>query len=184
MKTHWVNITKGDKESFFIIYDTLYRSLFQYGMVIAKDREVVKEAIHILFYELWEKHERLPVDISDPKYYLFVWLKRIIFRQLKAHEICFESLLEEPYEESVETQKIRIEEMMERERHIHAAMARLTKKQRHYIELKYFYNKSYHEIAISENAAVRTVYNVIYEAIKSLKSHLTVILILILNYYK
>ncbi|SJN52610.1 hypothetical protein FM120_36595 [Sphingobacterium faecium PCAi_F2.5] len=50
--------------------------------------------------------------------------------------------------------------------------------------MKYFYNKSYDEIAISENAAVRTVYNVIYEAIKSLKSHLTVILILILNYYK
>ncbi|WP_447768659.1 RNA polymerase sigma factor [Sphingobacterium faecium] len=184
MKTHWVNIKAGNKESFFIFYDTLYRSLFQYGLVIAKDREVVKDAIHILFYELWEKHERLPIDIKDPKYYVFVWLKRIIFRQLKLQQFSFESLLEEPYEESMETQKIRLEEMMERERNLYAAMAKLTKKQRHYIELKFFLNKSYEEIAISENAAVRTVYNVIYEAIKSLKGQLTSILILILNYYK
>lgn len=184
MKAHWVNITSGNKDSFFIFYNTLYRSLFQYGMVIAKDRELVKEAIHILFYELWEKHERLPIDVKDPKFYVFVWLKRIIFRQMKMQQSSLESVRDEPFEESVEMQKIRIEEMIEREQNLYAAMAKLTKKQHHYIDLKFFQNKSYEEIALAENAAVRTVYNVIYEAIKSLKGNLTTILMLILNYYK
>ncbi|MCW2259533.1 MULTISPECIES: RNA polymerase sigma factor [Sphingobacterium] len=184
MKTHWVNITKGDKKSFFVFYDAIYRSLFQYGMVIGKDREIVKESIHILFYELWEKHERLPQEIKDPKFYVFVWLKRIIYRQLKSQQSSLESILNEPFEESVEDQKIKVEEIIEKEQLLHAALAKLTKKQRHYIDLKFFQNKSYEEIATEENAAVRTVYNVIYEAIKSLKGNLTPILIFILNYYK
>jgi len=180
----WNEIKTGDSDSFLALYDSLYTALFRYGLKINADREVVKESIHILFCDLWEKRGNLPILTTDPKYYLFVWLKRLIYKQGANQNIPLEELLHTPIEDSIESQKIAIEETLERDQALRKAMANLTKKQQRYIELKFFHNKSYEEIAEMENAALRTVYNVVYEAIKKLKSSLSVVVFLILNFSK
>lgn len=180
----WNAIKTGDNNSFLALYDSVYTALFRYGLKINADREVVKESIHILFCDLWEKREKLPILTTDPKYYLFVWLKRVIYKQRANQHIPLEDLLYIPIEDSIESQKIAIEETFERDQALRAAMGNLTKKQHRYIELKFFYNKSYEEIADMENAALRTVYNVVYEAIKKLKGSLSVIIFVVLNFSK
>ena len=87
MKATWLNIIKGDRTSFLKLYDTYYTPLFHYGMTIRRDRELVKESLHILFCELWERHERLPQTTVDPKFYLFTWLKRIIIRRSEERRV-------------------------------------------------------------------------------------------------
>ncbi|WP_433902641.1 RNA polymerase sigma factor [Sphingobacterium puteale] len=180
----WNSIKTGDSNSFLALYDSLYTALFRYGLKINADREVVKESIHIVFCDLWEKREKLPILTTDPKYYLFVWLKRVIYKQRAYQKIPLEDLLHTPTEDSIESQKIAIEETLERDQALRAAMDNLTKKQQRYIELKFFHNKSYEEIADMENAALRTVYNVVYEAIKKLKGSLSVIIVVVLNFSK
>lgn len=180
----WNSIKTGDRDSFLALYDSVYTALFRYGLKINADREVVKESIHILFCDLWEKREKLPILTTDPKYYLFVWLKRVIYKQRANQNISLEDLLHTPMEDSIESQKIAIEETLERDQALHDALGKLTKKQHHYIELKFFHNKSYAEIADMENAALRTVYNVVYEAIKKLKGSLSVVIVFILNFSK
>lgn len=180
----WNSIKTGDSNSFLALYDSLYTALFRYGLKINADREVVKESIHIVFCDLWEKREKLPILTTDPKYYLFVWLKRVIYKQRAYQKIPLEHLLHTPTEDSIESQKIAIEETLERDQALRAAMDNLTKKQQRYIELKFFHNKSYEEIAHMENAALRTVYNVVYEAIKKLKGSLSVIIVVVLNFSK
>ncbi|QIH32755.1 sigma-70 family RNA polymerase sigma factor [Sphingobacterium sp. DR205] len=180
----WNSIKTGDSNSFLALYDSLYTALFRYGLKINADREVVKESIHILFCDLWEKREKLPMLTTDPKYYLFVWLKRVIYKQHTYQNIPLEDLLHTPIEDSIESQKIIIEETLERDQALRAAMDNLTKKQHRYIDLKFFQNKSYEEIADMENAALRTVYNVVHEAIKKLKGSLSVVIVVILNFSK
>ncbi|WP_183078759.1 RNA polymerase sigma factor [Sphingobacterium puteale] len=180
----WNSIKTGDSNSFLALYDSLYTALFRYGLKINADREIVKESIHIVFCDLWEKREKLPILTTDPKYYLFVWLKRVIYKQRAYQKIPLEDLLHTPTEDSIESQKIAIEETLERDQALRAAMDNLTKKQQRYIELKFFHNKSYEEIADMENAALRTVYNVVYEAIKKLKGSLSVIIVVVLNFSK
>ncbi|WDF70051.1 sigma-70 family RNA polymerase sigma factor [Sphingobacterium oryzagri] len=177
MKQAWLDIRNGDKQRFITLYDELYEPLFHYALALCKDRELVKECIHLLFCELWETHERLPVDVQNPKFYLFTWLRRILFRQLKSQMVVPAEMIEEPAEASYEDQQIAIEQAVELQQKLQAALSRLTKKQQRYIDLKFFQNKSYEEIAALENAAVRTVYNVIYEAIKSMRGQAFLLLL-------
>ncbi len=178
MEQAWLDIRNGDRQRFVTLYDALYEPLFHYGLSLCKDREMIKECIHLLFCELWETRERLPADVRDPKFYLFTWLKRIIFRQLKSAPIMVTELVEEPAEESFEERQIAMEQAYEMQRKLKEALAKLTKKQQRYIDLKFFQNKSYEEIAALEHAAVRTVYNVIYEAIKNLRGQVFLLLLL------
>jgi RNA polymerase sigma factor, sigma-70 family len=186
LDTHkiWNGVKVGDSDSFLALYDAVYTALFRYGLKITPDREIVKESIHILFCDLWERREKLPALNTDPRYYLFVWLKRIIFKQRATQNLSLDDLFDVPVEDSIEAQKIAIEETLERDDALERAMSKLTKKQYRYIELKFFDNKSYEEIAAIENAAIRTVYNVVHEAIKKLKGSLTVLIVFILNFSK
>jgi RNA polymerase sigma factor (sigma-70 family) len=139
---------------------------------IRQDRELIRECLHILFCELWEQRKRLPRDVKDPKFYLFTWFKRTILKHIPQESITISALAEEPKEESVETQHIEIEQLMETHLKLEAALLKLTKKQQRYIRLRFFENMSYETISKLENASIRTVYNVIYEALKSLKSNI------------
>ncbi len=184
MKDTWLNIIKGDRTSFLHLYDSIYTPLFHYGMTIRRDRELVKESLHILFCELWERRERLPHTKVDPKYYLFTWLKRIILRQIEVAYTPLEDLLQEPAEESVEAQRIAIEHVMDMHERLQRALAKLTKKQRRYIQLRFFEERSYEEIAALDNASVRTVYNVIYEALKRMRMDIVTLKMIILIFSK
>ena len=53
------------------------------------------------------------------------------------------------------------------------ALKNLTKKQLEIIKLKFFENLSYAEIAVETSLAPRTVYNLIYEAIRHLRENMT-----------
>lgn len=172
MNQEWRDIALGNKDSFVRLYDAYYKPLFHYGLKIRQDRTLIQECLHILFCELWEKHSSLPLDIQNPKFYLFTWFKRIILKNLPQQELDLEMLSREPIQDSVEAQQIEIEQLLETHRKLELALAKLTKKQRRFIQLRFFENKSYEEISRLENASLRTVYNVIYEALKSLRGNI------------
>ena len=184
MNQEWQNLIQGNTESFEGIYTTYYKPLFRYGLKICQDKELVKECLHILFCELWEKRPHLRADIKNPKYYLFTWFKRIILKNLVQEGVNVESISDLLTEDSIEAQHIEIEEVLETQHKLDLALAKLTKKQRRYIQLRFFENKSYEEISRQEGAPVRTVYNVIYEALKSLKANFVYQAILIFIFSK
>lgn len=179
MTQEWKQIVEGDQDSFVRLYDAYYRPLYQYGLKIRWDKELISECLHILFCELWEQRSRLPTDIQNPKFYLFTWLRRIVLRNLPTGAEDSTLLSEEPMEESVEAQLIEIDHILEMHQKLDRALAKLTKKQRRFIQLRFFENKSYEEISVLEKASVRTVYNVIYEALKRLKGHIAYEILLI-----
>ncbi|GGH14469.1 sigma-70 family RNA polymerase sigma factor [Sphingobacterium alkalisoli] len=184
MNQEWRELTQGNKDSFVRLYDAYYKPLFHYGLKIRQDRELIKDCLHMLFCELWEKRDSLPAEIQHPKFYLFTWLKRIILKNLPKEESGIESITEVLIEDSIEAQQIEIEQLIETHRKLETALAKLTRKQRRFIQLRFFENKSYEEISQLENASVRTVYNVIYESLKSLKGSFLYQLLLIFIFSK
>lgn|SRR5690606_27295932 len=184
MQEVWLKVKEGNQESFMELYDRYYKPLFHYGLKIKHDRELVKECLHILFCELWEQRERLPVPRHDVRFYLFTWLKRIIFRQDKTVYIPLDQLSEQLTERSVEEERIEIEEIWELHKKLERALSKLSKKQRKYIEWRFFENKSYEEIAKLDDVSIRTVYNVIYESLKRLKGDIYAFSVLIFIFSK
>lgn len=172
MRQEWLGIIHGDEKSFTRLYDAYYRPLFHYALKIRQDRALASECLHILFCELWERRERLPDTVQDPKFYLFTWLKRIVLKNIAVDLVAVDTVEELLIEESVEAQRIEIEELFERHQKLEAALLKLTNKQRRFVQLRFFENKSYEEICALENASMRTVYNVLYEALKRLKGDL------------
>ena len=70
-----------------------------------------------------------------------------------------------PYEDLL----IAFQQSEEKKNRLRAALKKLTKKQLQIIRLKFFDNLSYEEIAAKTSLKQRTVYNLIYEAIRHLR---------------
>jgi RNA polymerase sigma-70 factor (ECF subfamily) len=79
-----------------------------------------------------------------------------------------------PYEDLL----IAFQQSEEKKIELKAALKKLTKKQLEIIKLRFFDNLSYAEIALQTSLSQRTVYNLVYEAIR----HLRVCLRLLLFY--
>ena len=163
------------------MYDFHYQSLFTFGCRINADKEIVKDCIHEVFCELWENRFNLP-EVTHEKSYLFTYLKRKILNTWQytqkvtdsAHsvlpeiELSYEAVLIKS--QADEESKIRLQQLLRR----------ISPLQLKIIEYKYFEMLSYEEIALRMDLSPRTVYNQVYEAIKTMRKHLKFILNLLL----
>lgn len=78
----WMRFRFGDREAFREIYEEFIDVLFDYGTKITDDRELIKDSIHDLFYDL----HRYSPKLHHPEYlefYLFRSLKNLLIRKIK-----------------------------------------------------------------------------------------------------
>jgi RNA polymerase sigma-70 factor (ECF subfamily) len=173
---YWLSMAGGDRNAFLIIYQNYYQALFCYGFSITTDKELTKDCIQDLFLEIWKTRNTLNKDVSNVRSYLFTWLRRKIsyalsrlakakstalMQDTKLTQSCYEELL------------IAFQQSEEKKEQLRDALKRLTKKQLEIIKLKFFENLSYAEIAAKTSLSPRTVYNLIYEAIRHLRENMT-----------
>ena len=166
-------MTGGDREAFLSIYESHYQALFTYGFTLTSNREQTKDCIQELFLEIWNKRNAINKDVINVRSYLFTWLRRKISKEFKRleSEKCTDELMGNfpdkvlPYEDLL----IAFQLSQEKKDKLAAALKRLTKKQLEIIRLKFFENLSYEEIAIQTSLTQRTVYNLVYEAIRHLR---------------
>jgi len=163
------------------LYDFHYQSLFTFGCRINADKEIVKDCIHEVFCELWENRFDLP-EVKQEKSYLFTYLKRKILKTwqdaqkatdtglsiLEQTELSYEAILINT--QADEESKIRLQQLLRR----------ISPLQLKIIEYKYFEMLNYDEIALRMNLSPRTVYNQVYEALKTMRKHLKLIMNLLL----
>jgi RNA polymerase sigma factor (sigma-70 family) len=81
----WARFRKGDRDAFSEIYGEFVDILFAYGRKITSDRELVKDCIQDLFYDLY----RYNPNLNHPEYlefYLFKSLRNGIIHQIKKNK--------------------------------------------------------------------------------------------------
>ena len=172
---NWLCMAGGDRNAFLTIYHHHYHALFCYGFSLTTDKELTKDCIQELFLDIWKTRTTLNKDVTNVRSYLFTWLRRKItsaFSRLakaKSLELMQDApLTQSCYEELL----ITFQRSEEKKEQLRKALTKLTKKQLEIVRLKFFEKLSYAEIAAKTSLAPRTVYNLIYEAIRHLRGNM------------
>lgn len=170
-RDQWRALTKGDENALEWLFDEFSQNLFNYGMKIIGDREVVKDCIQDLFSDLWKNRRRVIVP-EAPKMYLFKALKYKILRSAsRDHKktVLFEEQYESDVQMSAESLMIDEQTVIENRVMVSKALDKLTQRQREVLVLRYFEDMDHDEIATLLKINKQSVYNLIYSALTSLK---------------
>ncbi|MBS1605236.1 MAG: sigma-70 family RNA polymerase sigma factor [Bacteroidetes bacterium] len=172
-RVYWEGLRKGDKESFFSLYNNIYFHLVRWGLKITADDELVKDCVTQLFFQLWDKRHRLnPVD--NVRAYLFTSLRRMLIEQLGRYskvdaaitQLADEEVLNELSYEEIIVGVQRDEELRQK---LHRALQQLSPRQIELIRLVFFEGLTYEEVAARTSQSIKTAYNTIYNAMQVLR---------------
>ena len=179
--SEWERMTTGDQNAFLNIYQSHYQSLLSYGFSITANVELTKDCLQEMFLELWKKHAVLNKEVANVRSYLFTWLRRKISKELtrlNTQNNKTQNLeQQDQYTWSYEELLIAFQQTEEDKNKLRNALNELTKKQLEIIKLKFFENLSYSEIAARTSLTQRTVYNLVYEAIRHLREYMHVLIL-------
>lgn len=143
--------------------------MFRFGSKFTTDTELLEDAIQELFIELWQSRSVTPV--LSVKAYL---LKSLKYKLLKAFRKNGKVLPlynnDIVFEWSHENFLIAQQESAEKKQLVVDALKRLSHRQREIIYLKYYQNLSYEEVSEIMNINYQVARNLLYQAIKSLKT--------------
>ncbi|MDR7132118.1 RNA polymerase sigma factor (sigma-70 family) [Algoriphagus sp. 4150] len=168
----WQSLVKGNDLAFSNLYQRFSNLLFNYGMHFCYNRELVKDCIQELFTTIWNRRESLS-EVDSVKYYLFKSFRNLLIRNINRDRKLFTDLDEgqEPiaFESSIEDDFVYLDYMKENERKVANALAKISKRQREILVLKYFNNLSYSEIADLMSITPASAHNLLSKALQCMR---------------
>jgi RNA polymerase sigma factor (sigma-70 family) len=171
----WQSFREGDNYAFEQLLELYYPLLLNYGARLSKDQEFVKDCLHDLFVEFWNRKEKLG-DIENPKSYLFLSFRRKLLRESKkikwfreANEVSDDYALEVQF--TIESYLISKEIQHESLKRLKCNIEKLTKRQREVSYLRFYQELEYDEIAGIMEINYHSVVNLIYEALRMLRKN-------------
>lgn len=178
-ETHlWNSFKSGEPKALEIIFKAHFQYLFDYGMSITKQEELVKDCIQDTFAYLWEKRQNLS-KIRSIRVYLIVSLRRTLLKALdkQARFILVQKEIgqEQAYETlSFEDLLIIKEKEANEKRTLTTAIQKIPARMREALNLKIYQKLPYKEIAVIMNVRPQVARNYVSEAFKHLRDILSV----------
>lgn len=173
----WQSLKDGNREALAHLYNSYFQNLFEYGMRICRDRNMVKDAIQDLFVKIWTNRLNL-AEVKNIKAYLLVSIRSIIYNKMEgAGKVDYGDLEEESLFEmhfSPESQMIQNEEANLNRIKLLNAIQNLQPRQKEIIYLRYFEDLDYTEIADVMHITVKASYKLSARAMDSLREVLNV----------
>ena len=182
----WQELKAGSKEALEQIYSTEVAHLLLYGKKFSSDEQLVEDCIHDLFVELWKNREGLsPTD--SIRRYLLVSLRRKVIRKLDQQRKRLSN--DEPEEHhfdatlSIDMEMIEMEMIKERHEQLSGALESLSPRQKEVIYLKYFSEMDYEAIGEIMGISYQSARNLVFKALHSLKKHMVLFWLVVLNFF-
>lgn len=151
--------------------------LFNYGMQVIPQPDMIDDAIHETFIDIWKYKGTL--HVQAPKSYLIRCLRNKLLKSKKEEERkdkVIRSYAEDEFQ--LEYDAFHIQELIEHnselETYLQEALKQLSPQQREIIFLVFYQNMSYQEVAVVLDIKIKTVYNQIYRALQNLRNILPV----------
>jgi len=163
---------KDEERAFAMTYEKYFYQLVNYGRQFLVNEALVEDCIQEVFITLWNRRQHLH-EIHSMKAYLFTMLRRNIFEKIKEKKNTEEHKLDFPSFEltlSHESHLIQEQSDLEISHRLGQGIEKLTKRQREALYLVYFDGLSYDEASMVMDVKVKALYNLVYEALKKLKS--------------
>lgn len=183
--TLWSLLLNGDTGVLETLYRRYYDLLFNYGIKLCADEEVVKDCIQNLFVKM-HKSNSLNETVSV-RSYLLKSLKNILYDKLKAtketvsiHEMSFNL----PFEDHTIDQLFpKDDEQLLLSRRLMEAYSRLPESQKTAIYLRYIKGFSYKEIAEVMEINIQSCMNCVFRGLAKLRSLLSATSLFLFFFY-
>ncbi|RFS17434.1 RNA polymerase sigma factor [Emticicia sp. C21] len=181
----WQAFKNGDRDAFAKIYNLFIEDLLSYGYRVTNDRQLIRDSIQDLFLHLWHTRENL-TDTDSIRFYLYVSLRNRILRNIEKHnhtsidtQDLFENIIGVL---SVEDELITTEQYSEQIIQLKRAIQQLPKRQQEIIQLRYYHDFSFEEIAGMMQINNQSVRNLLHRAITELRQYFTPFLLLFIAF--
>ncbi len=170
----WHAFVQGSDGAFEQLFTSYYPVLFRYGRKFSQDTDFVKDAIQELFAELWQRRTFLS-DTPSVQNYLYKSLRRKMLR-LASRNPERDELTDEvnEFNVSLSPEQLLLDDelsVQQRDQMAHW-LSFLTPRQREAIYLRFYHDMGHDEIADVMTISNQAARNLIYEAIKLLRSRL------------
>jgi RNA polymerase sigma factor (sigma-70 family) len=177
----WKSFKEGDLGAYAVIYREYFFVLYQYGKKICYDHGLVEDSIQDLFIKIWHNRKNLK-DTTSIKYYLLTSLRRKILDTLRSRGSRINIQVEDDFWDKSRLDVSMVEEdaMLEQKEAILKALNRLSSHQQKLLHLKFYKNFTNKEIAEEMGITIQSVYNAVFESLKSLREQFSVIVFAII----
>lgn len=167
----WNAFKQGDWEAYTSLYEEFYAPLNNYGAKFTEDTDLVQDAIHDLFVQLWTSRNNLGSPASV-KNYLFKSLRTMLFRKMQSlsklvnldgvvSSGSFQVSFKQELPSKVEEQELRMQ--------VAAMIGQLSERQQEIVFLRFYEGASYDEIANIMGISTNSAYKLLYKALESLQ---------------
>lgn len=172
----WRDFLDGNLDALSELYHLNIDSLFLYGCQFSPDKELVKDCIQDVFFQLINDRKKLSLA-NSVKSYLFACLRRKLHKKLiHAKKYPFEDILDhEGFSVQVQERIIPLESTLtfDQKKLVEKCCNELPLRQREIIFMRFYEDLSYFEIAeilgLANSKSVRTM---MYRGLKSLAASL------------
>lgn len=173
---NWALFKNDDWEAYTRLYNSHFKLLNNYGYKFTRDKDLIEDAVHDLFVNLWTNR----ATISNPasvKHYLYKSVRHILFRKLKqrsrfvdlegdGYDFTFEVSFDNSYIEQEDKRLLQAK--------IKKVVQTLPARQQEIIYLRYYENIGYDEISEIMDINVSSAYKLLYKALSNLQDTLNV----------
>lgn len=171
----WQLFKQGDDGAFSTIYNQYSSKLYYYGLKFTRNRTLIEDTLHDLFYELIRNRKSIgQTDSIFP--YLLTSFRHKLFRKLRSEGRYSLKRDQEEYEfdvmYSIEHEMILEERSVRRKDLFARALQQLSPRQKEAIYLRFTSELDYEEISSIMEMSLEACRNLIYRAIKALKENL------------
>ena len=162
----------GNMAAFSELYDLHINILFNYGLKLTIDKELLKDCIHDIFVKLYVKKDELGV-IDNLKSYLFISLKNKLCDELRKRMYMSDTAVEEinvvsstdVEDDYMEEEKTRNNLLL-----VNNLMDQLSPRQREALTLYYIEEKKYEDICEIMDMNYQSVRNLMHRGLTKLRS--------------
>lgn len=163
---------KGDDKAFSCLYDMHVERLFNYGMRLTSDRELVKDCIHDVFVKVYlKRNER--IGYNNFSSYLLISLRNRILDEFRHQTFVTETSVDNcrisRCTPDLEHDYINQEREESHQRKVSHLMDSLTRRQRQVFTLYYLEERKYDDICDIMNMNYHSVRNLVHRGMLRLR---------------
>ena len=174
--SRWWYVTNDNQHALSELFVKYHHELIRYGISVCRNEELANDCIQNLFLKLWKNKISLTEDVAIRRY-LMASLRHHIVDHLREKNYGWERLPEgapgDPLScSSYESELIKEEATVHLKRRLLRGLEYLSPRQQQVVQLRFFEEKSYSEVATTMGMNVQSVRNLLHRAIKSLQRKL------------
>ena len=166
----WLCFREGDHKAYTLLLRKHANVLFSYGCKFSKDEDFIKDCIQDVFFELWNRREKIS-QAANVKAYLFKSLRLRIFREQSKwnSSASFEDgfLFEDDF--NIESHLIQEQTSKEIRQKLQTILTGLTHRQKEILYLHFFEDMDHDGIGRTMGLNRQSVYNLLYRSITTLR---------------